>query len=71
MLFIRSLLLFIYLIVFTAPNATACFIAFPFMNADRRYRMAVGWCHTTLFVARWLNVAVMAVPWGPLLATGC
>ncbi|PXW24370.1 lysophospholipid acyltransferase family protein [Paraburkholderia caballeronis] len=55
MLFIRSLLLFIYLIVFTAPYATACFIAFPFMNADRRYRMAVGWCHTTLFVARWLN----------------
>ncbi|MFP6558002.1 lysophospholipid acyltransferase family protein [Paraburkholderia sp. B3] len=55
MRFLRSLLLFIYFIVFTMPYATACFIAFPFMNADRRYWMAVGWCRTTLFVTRWLN----------------
>jgi len=55
MRFIRSLLLFIYLIVFTTPYATACIIAFPFMNANRRYWMAVGWCRTTLVVARWLN----------------
>ncbi|HTH61957.1 MAG TPA: lysophospholipid acyltransferase family protein [Paraburkholderia sp.] len=55
MLFVRSLLLFIYFIVFTIPYASACFIAFPFMNAARRYRMALGWCHTTLFVARHLN----------------
>ncbi|HEV3430576.1 MAG TPA: lysophospholipid acyltransferase family protein [Paraburkholderia sp.] len=54
MRFIRSLLLFIYLIVYTMPYATACFIAFPFMNATRRYWMAVGWCRSTLFVARWL-----------------
>lgn len=55
MLFVRSLLLFIYLIAFTIPYASACFLSFPFMNADRRYRMAVGWCHATLFVARWVN----------------
>ncbi|WP_296658437.1 1-acyl-sn-glycerol-3-phosphate acyltransferase [Paraburkholderia sp.] len=55
MRFLRSLLLFIYLIVFTAPYATACMLVFPFMNAERRYWMAVGWCRTTLFVARWLN----------------
>ncbi|MDR3101262.1 MAG: 1-acyl-sn-glycerol-3-phosphate acyltransferase [Paraburkholderia sp.] len=55
MRFIRSLLLFIYLIVYTIPYATACFIAFPFMNAERRYWMAVGWCRSTVYVARWLN----------------
>ncbi|HEY1607648.1 MAG TPA: lysophospholipid acyltransferase family protein [Paraburkholderia sp.] len=55
MLFVRSLLLLIYLIVFTMPYACACFIAFPFLHADRRYRMAVGWCRATLFVARYLN----------------
>lgn len=55
MRFLRSLLLLIYFIAFTIPYATACFIAFPFMNADRRYWMAVGWCRTTLFVTRWLN----------------
>jgi 1-acyl-sn-glycerol-3-phosphate acyltransferase len=52
---LRSLLLFIYFIVFTVPYATACFIAFPFMHADRRYWMAVGWCRTTLTVARYLT----------------
>jgi 1-acyl-sn-glycerol-3-phosphate acyltransferase len=55
MRFIRSLLLFIYLIVFTVPYATACMIAFPFLHANRRYWMAVGWCRTTIVVARWLN----------------
>ncbi len=55
MRFLRSLLLFIYFIVFTIPYASACFIAFPFMNAPRRYWMAAGWCRTTLFVTRWLN----------------
>ncbi|WP_322047797.1 lysophospholipid acyltransferase family protein [Paraburkholderia sp. J67] len=55
MRFIRSLLLLVYLIVYTMPYAIACFIAFPFMNATRRYWMAAGWCRSTLFVARWLN----------------
>ncbi|RQH10052.1 lysophospholipid acyltransferase family protein [Paraburkholderia dinghuensis] len=55
MRFIRSLLLFIYFVVFTVPYATACIVAFPFLSANRRYWMAVGWCRTTLFVARWLT----------------
>jgi 1-acyl-sn-glycerol-3-phosphate acyltransferase len=55
MRFIRSLLLFLYLIVFTIPYATACFIAFPFLRPDRRYWMAAGWCHATLAVLRYLN----------------
>jgi 1-acyl-sn-glycerol-3-phosphate acyltransferase len=52
MRFLRSLLLFIYFIVFTIPYATACFLAFPFMRADQRYWMAVGWCRATLAVSR-------------------
>jgi len=55
MRFLRSLLFFCFLIVFTIPYATACFIAFPFMRADKRYWMAVGWCRSTLVVARHLN----------------
>jgi 1-acyl-sn-glycerol-3-phosphate acyltransferase len=55
MRFLRSFVLFCFLIVFTIPYATACFVAFPFMRADKRYWMAVGWCRTTLFVARHLN----------------
>ncbi|APR34577.1 MULTISPECIES: lysophospholipid acyltransferase family protein [unclassified Paraburkholderia] len=55
MRFLRSLLLFIFFIVFTAPYATACFIAFPFLRADGRYRMAAGWCKSVLVVLRGLN----------------
>ncbi|HEX7936467.1 MAG TPA: lysophospholipid acyltransferase family protein [Paraburkholderia sp.] len=55
MRFIRSLLLLIYFVVFTVPYAIACFIAFPFMRADKRYWMAAGWCRVTLIVARGLN----------------
>lgn len=55
MRFVRSLLLFVYFIVYTVPYATACFIAFPFMRPNARYWMAVGWCKSTLFVARWLT----------------
>jgi 1-acyl-sn-glycerol-3-phosphate acyltransferase len=55
MRFLRSLLLLIFLVVFTAPYATACFIAFPFMRAERRYWMAAGWCRATLAVVRHLN----------------
>ena len=52
MRFIRSLLLLIYFVVFTVPYATACFIAFPFMRADKRYWMAAGWCRATLHTVR-------------------
>lgn len=55
MRFVRSLLLFVYFIVYTVPYATACFIAFPFMRPNARYWMAVGWCKSTLFVAHWLT----------------
>jgi 1-acyl-sn-glycerol-3-phosphate acyltransferase len=55
MRFLRSLLLLIFLIVFTIPYATACFIAFPFMHADRRYWMAVGWCRSVVAVLHGLS----------------
>ncbi len=55
MRFLRSLLLFVYFVVYTIPYATACFIAFPFLRADKRYWMAVGWCRSTLAVLRRMN----------------
>lgn len=54
MRFIRSLLLMIYLVVYTVPYATACFIAFPFMRHPKRYWMAAYWCKSTIFVLRYL-----------------
>jgi 1-acyl-sn-glycerol-3-phosphate acyltransferase len=55
MRFLRSLLLLVYLVVYTVPYAIACFLAFPFMRDGPRYWMAVGWCRSTLTVARRLN----------------
>jgi 1-acyl-sn-glycerol-3-phosphate acyltransferase len=55
MRFLRSLLLTIFLVVFTIPYALVCFATFPFLNADRRYAMAAGWCRTAIFVLRYLN----------------
>jgi 1-acyl-sn-glycerol-3-phosphate acyltransferase len=55
MRFLRSLLLLIYLVIFTIPYALACFVAFPFLRADRRYWMAAGWCRATLAVVHGLN----------------
>jgi len=51
----RSLLLLLFLIAFTIPYATFCFVVFPFLNAHRRYAVVVGWCRTVLWVARYLN----------------
>ncbi|PLZ01671.1 1-acyl-sn-glycerol-3-phosphate acyltransferase [Burkholderia sp. WAC0059] len=55
MRFLRSLLLFVYFIAFTVPYAIFCMAVFPFLHADRRYRIVVGWCRTTMFALRWLN----------------
>jgi 1-acyl-sn-glycerol-3-phosphate acyltransferase len=54
MRFIRSLLLQIYFAVYTVPYAIACFIAFPFMRAEKRYWMAAGWCKSSIVVMRYL-----------------
>ncbi|WP_020206609.1 MULTISPECIES: lysophospholipid acyltransferase family protein [Cupriavidus] len=43
MIFLRSLLFALYLLVLTPPYACACFIAFPFMSANRRYAFVRGW----------------------------
>ncbi|WP_454720058.1 MULTISPECIES: lysophospholipid acyltransferase family protein [Cupriavidus] len=43
MIFLRSLLFALYLVVLTPPYACACFIAFPFMSANRRYAFVRGW----------------------------
>ncbi|MEX3606145.1 MAG: lysophospholipid acyltransferase family protein, partial [Burkholderia sp.] len=55
MLFLRSLLLLVYFVLYTVPYATACFIAFPFLCPHARYWMAAGWCRSTLAMVRLLN----------------
>ncbi|KAG0194347.1 hypothetical protein DFQ28_000593 [Apophysomyces sp. BC1034] len=68
---IRSTLFFIYLVVYTIPYACACLIAFPFLNAHRRYWMATGWCRSTLWMLRhlvgvtWRIEGVDNLPDGP------
>jgi 1-acyl-sn-glycerol-3-phosphate acyltransferase len=52
---IRSLLLMLYFVVYTVPYATACFIAFPFLRADKRYWMAAGWCKSSIVVLHYLT----------------
>lgn len=52
MRFLRSLAFLIYLIVWTIPYATFCFIVFPFVDAHRRYWIAARWCRITLNVLR-------------------
>ncbi|MBY4898896.1 1-acyl-sn-glycerol-3-phosphate acyltransferase [Cupriavidus sp. AU9028] len=52
MIFIRSLLFALFLLVWTPPYACACFIAFPFMNAEGRYRFVRGWPRTVIAGAR-------------------
>ncbi|WP_087686424.1 1-acyl-sn-glycerol-3-phosphate acyltransferase [Pandoraea sp. PE-S2R-1] len=48
---LRSILFFLFLIVFTIPYAIACIVTFPILNRVRRYWFAVGWCRTTMIVA--------------------
>ncbi|QET02743.1 MULTISPECIES: lysophospholipid acyltransferase family protein [Cupriavidus] len=52
MIFIRSLLFAIYLVVLTPPYACACFIVFPFMNAANRFRFVQGWTRLVIWAAR-------------------
>lgn len=51
----RSLLLLLFLIAFTIPYATFCFIVLPFLDAHRRYGVVVHWCSAVLWVTRYLN----------------
>jgi 1-acyl-sn-glycerol-3-phosphate acyltransferase len=52
---IRSLLLLLFLAVFTVPYAIYCFVSFPFLKVHGRYWVVSRWCATVLWVARNLN----------------
>jgi len=49
---IRSLLLLLFLIVFTVPYAIYCFIVFPFKHVHGRFWVVAFWCRAVLWVAR-------------------
>lgn len=51
MLRLRSILFFIFQIVWTIPYAIACIVSFPFLSRVQRYWFAVGWCRVVLRVA--------------------
>ncbi len=42
----------LYLLVLTPPYACACFIAFPFLNAARRFDFVRGWTRLVIGAAR-------------------
>jgi len=52
MVFIRSLLFALYLLVLTPPYACACFLVFPFMSAERRFLFVRGWPKLVVWAAR-------------------
>ncbi|AOY91741.1 1-acyl-sn-glycerol-3-phosphate acyltransferase [Cupriavidus sp. USMAA2-4] len=52
MLFLRSLLFTLYLLVLTPPYACACFLVFPFMSAERRFAFVRGWPRLVIWAAR-------------------
>lgn len=52
MTFLRSLLFALYLLVLTPPYACACFLVFPFMSADQRFRFVRGWPRMVIRAAR-------------------
>ncbi|CAG7597178.1 lysophospholipid acyltransferase family protein [Candidatus Vallotia tarda] len=68
---IRSMLFFVYLIIYTILYACACCIMFPFLNVRQRYQIAIGWCHSTLWVLRhivgasWRIEGIENLPEGP------
>ena len=51
MLQLRSILFFIFQIVWTIPYAIACIVSFPFLSRVQRYWFAAGWCKTVIWVA--------------------
>ncbi len=54
MIAIRSLLFFVFLLIYTPIYAVICMISFPLLNHRRRYQLALGWNHTVVKVCQWL-----------------
>jgi len=52
MIYLRSLLFLLFLILWTPPYACACFLVFPFMRAARRFDFVRGWTRSVIIVAR-------------------
>jgi len=54
MLQLRSILFFIFLIVWTIPYAIACILSFPILSRVKRYWFAAGWCKVVIRVGSML-----------------
>ena len=54
MIYLRSTLFALFLLVFTPIWAIICLTVFPFMRSETRYRFVSGWNKTVLWVLQWL-----------------
>jgi 1-acyl-sn-glycerol-3-phosphate acyltransferase len=54
MIYLRSTLFALFLLVFTPIWAVICLLVFPFMRSETRYRFVSGWNKTVLWVLQWL-----------------
>ena len=54
MIYLRSTLFALFLLVFTPIWAIICLAVFPFMRSETRYRFVSGWNKTVLWVLKWL-----------------
>jgi 1-acyl-sn-glycerol-3-phosphate acyltransferase len=54
MIYLRSTLFALFLLVFTPIWAIICLAVFPFMRSETRYRFVSGWNKTVLWVLQWL-----------------
>lgn len=52
MIWLRSLLFFISLIIFTPVYAVLCLLTFPFLNGHKRYRMIQFWGKSIIYFLR-------------------
>jgi len=52
MIYLRSLLFLLFLLLWTPPYACVCFLVFPFMRAARRFDFVRGWTRSVIVVAR-------------------
>jgi 1-acyl-sn-glycerol-3-phosphate acyltransferase len=55
MIFLRSLLIVLFMLAYTPLYACACFCTFPFLNAHRRYWMIAVYCRSIVNTMRLVN----------------
>lgn len=50
MIYLRSTLHLLFMVVFTPPYAIMCMLSFPFLGPHKRFSMVVGWARVIIFM---------------------